>query len=158
MAYTDTDTVNAALGVHAATASTTPTLTQLSAIITSVSSFMDGVLKAAGVSSVPVVSGDDSVFYSMLGEINKFGAASEFLKGMFPEATGPGETPAFKYWGDKYDDGIEMLRGDNGIPSPLLGGPNDISPSTYFTRNPNEEETLGDLPQNMDITRIGDRF
>lgn len=161
MAYTTTDGVNGVLGDHAATSSSTPTVTQLSAMIDGINSQIDTCLKSVGVASVPVSSGTDSVFATFLGEVNKWGAAAEFLKGMFPEATGPGENPAFAFWQKKYDDVIKGWKdpdGPFGLPTGLLGGPGDADPSTYFTRNPNEEEILGDLQESMDVTRFGDRF
>ena len=97
MAYADTDDVNGVLGAQAATASTAVTLTQLGVIITGISSQMDTVLKAAGVASVPVSSGTDSTFATYLVAVNTWGAAAEYLKGVFPEATGPGENPAFAF-------------------------------------------------------------
>ena len=158
MAYTDTDGVNGILGPHAATSSTIVTLTQLSTIIDGISAQIDTVLKGAGVATVPVTGGLDSTFNTFLVEVNKWGAAADFLKGMFPEAVGPGEQPAFAFWAKKYQDVLKAWREGKDIPAGLLGGANDPSPSTYFTRNPDQEETLGDLLENMDRTRIGDKF
>ena len=164
MAYTTTTDVNAVLGDHAATSSSVPTITQLQLMIDGISSQIDTVLKSQGVASVPVLSSTDSTFATFLQEVNKWGAAAEFLKGMFPEATGPGENPAFAFWQKKYDDVLKMWT-DAGITSPaqgipvdLLSGPGDADPSTYFTRNPSEEEVLGDLQESMDVTRYGDTF
>lgn len=161
MAYTDTDAVNGALGPHAATGNTTPTITQLSAMIEGINSQIDTCLKSVGVASVPVTSAVDSTFATFLAEVNKWGAMAEFLKAMFPEATGPGENPAFAFWQRKYDDVIKGWKdpdGPFGLPTGLLGDPGDADPSTYFTRNPNEEEVLGDLQESMNVTRFGDTF
>jgi len=158
MAYADTDDVNGVLGAQAATASTAVTLTQLGVIITGISSQMDTVLKAAGVASVPVSSGTDSTFATYLVAVNTWGAAAEYLKGVFPEATGPGENPAFAFWDRKYQGALKAWRDGDDIPVGLLGGSADPDPSTYFTRNPQQEETLGDLTENMSRTRMGDRF
>lgn len=161
MAYTDTTAVNGVLGDHAATSGSTPGLTQLSAIIEGISSQIDVCLKSVGVASVPVTSAADSTFATFLAEVNKWGATAEFLKGMFPEATGPGENPAFAFWQKKYDDVLKGWKdpdGPFGLPTGLLGGPGDADPSTYFTRNPSEEEVLGDLQESMDVTRYGDTF
>ena len=161
MAYCTTTDVNAILGVHPATSSTTPTLTQLGLMIDDISAQMDAYLKGAGIASVPVTSSQDSTVAAFLIGVNKWGAAASFLKGMFPEATGPGENPAFAFWEKRYNnvlDGWLDKDGPKGIPANLLGGAGDANPSTYFTRNPDQEETLGDLLENMDRTRIGDRF
>lgn len=164
MAYATTTDVNAVLGDHAAASDTIPTITQLGLMIDGISSQIDTILKSQGVSSVPVSSSTDSTFATYLVEVNKWGAAAEFLKGMFPEATGPGENPAFAFWQKKYDDVLKMWTDagitspSQGIPTDLLGGPGDADPSSYFTRNPNEEEILGDLQEGLDRTRAGDSF
>ncbi len=163
MAYTTTTDVNAVLGDHAATTTSVPTLAQLTLMIDGINSQIDNCLQSVGVASVPVTSGANSVFATFLAEVNKWGAAAEFLKGMFPEATGPGENPAFAFWQKKYTDVLDGWKdtgdqGPIGIPVGLLGGPGDADPSTYFTRNPDEEEVLGDLQESMDVTRYGDTF
>ncbi len=158
MAYTDTDAVNGVLGDHAATSSSVPTLTQLAEIIDDVAAQIDTCLQSVGVASIPVT---DTDFARTLKSVNNYGARAQFLKGMFPEATGPGENPAFAFWQKLYDDIIEGWKdpeGPFGLPTGLLGGPGDADPSTYFTRNPNEEEILGDLQESMDVTRFGDTF
>ena len=158
MAYTTTALTNDILGPHASTASTTPTTTELSAMIDGIASQIDTVLSGAGVSTVPVTSSHNSTFFTFLAEVNKWGAAAEFLKAMFPEAVGVGETTAFGFWQKKYDDTLKAWRKSEDLPSDLLGGSNDVSPSSYFTRNPDEEEVLGDLAQNADRTRMEDTF
>ena len=164
MPYATNTDVNGILGAHAATSTTNPTITQLDVMIVDISNQIDTVLKSQGVVTVPVTSSADSTFAAFLVGVNKWGAAAEFLKGLFPEATGPGENPAFAFWQKKYDDTIKMwvdagiTSPSQGIPPDLLGGPGDTDPSTYFTRNPDEEEVLGDLQENMDRTRVGDQF
>ena len=158
MAYTDTTGVNGVLGPHAATSSTAVTLDQLTTMIDGIAAQIDTVLKGAGVAAVPVTGGLDSTFNTFLVEVNKWGAAGEYLKGLFPEAVGPGESPAFAFWEKKYQDTLKAWREGKDLPAGLLSGPNDPGPSTYFTRDPDEEETLGDLMENSDRTRIGDRF
>ena len=158
MPYTTTALVNDVLGPHASTSSTTPTTTELSAMIDGIASQVDTVLKGAGVATVPITNSLDSTFFTFLAEVNKWGAAAEFLNAMFPEATGLGDSGAGGRWQKKYDDTIKAWREGKDLPSDLLGGSNDVSPSTYFTRNPNTEETLGDLSQNADRTRMEDRF
>ena len=87
MAYCTTDDVNAILGVHPATSSTTPTLTQLGLMIDDISAQMDSYLKGAGVANVPVTSSADATVAAFLVGVNVWGATASFLKGMFPEAT-----------------------------------------------------------------------
>lgn len=156
--YSSTTLVNEVLGPHATTATTTPTTAQLSNMIDGINAQIDSVLLGAGVSSVPVTSSHNASFAAFLIEVEKWGSAAESLKAMFPEATGPGETPAFGFWQKKYDDTLKAWRDGKDIPSTLLGGANDPSPSTYFTRNPGTEEVLGDLMEDTDRTRIGDKW
>jgi len=158
MAYTTTDLTNDILGPHQATATTVPTVTELGTIIDGVASHIDSILLGAGVATVPVTGSHNSTFFTTLAEVNKWGAAAEFLNAMFPEADGPGASGAGGRWQKKYDDEIKAWRDGKSIPAGLLGGSNDVSPSTYFTRNPDTEETLGDLAQNADRTRMGDTF
>jgi hypothetical protein len=155
MAYTTTALTNDVLGPHASTTTTTPTTVELSAIIDGIASQVDTVLSGAGVATVPVTNDQNSTFFTFLAEVNKWGAAGEFLTAMFPEA---GESTAFGFWQKKYDDTLKAWRDGKDIPSSLLGGSNDASPSSYFTRNPDTEETLGDLSQNADRTRMESRF
>ena len=65
---------------------------------------------------------------------------------MFPEATGPGESPAFRFWEMKYQAALKLLRDGTDIPTDLMaGGTDNPLPTSYFVRNPDEEEELGDL-------------
>lgn len=157
MAYATTAQVNGLLGPHAATFDTVPTVTQLASMIDGISAQIDTVLKGAGVNSVPVISSLDSTFAAFLIEVNKWGAAAEFLKALFPEATGPGESPAFAFWETKYRDTLKAWRMGQDLPDGLLSGSNDPAPSSYFTRNPEQEETLGELA-GASMTKIGDEF
>lgn len=158
MAYTDTDGVNSILGPHAATSSTRPTVTELDAMVNGIDAQINSVLRGAGIDIVPVTSSDDSIFNRFLVEVNKWGAAGEFLKALFPEVTGPGESPAFGFWEKRYQDTLKQWREGMDLPASLLSGPNDPSPSTYFTANPDEERVYSDLMENTDRTRIGDEF
>tara|TARA_Y100000310_G_scaffold94659_1_gene92412 strand:- start:466 stop:939 length:474 start_codon:yes stop_codon:yes gene_type:complete len=157
MAYASTSDVNRVLGPHEATATTAVTLTDLGNIIDGISAQIDSVLKGAGVGTVPVTSSADSTFATFLIAVNIWGAAGEYLKGLFPEATGPGESPAFAFWQKKYTDTLKAWREGKDLPSGLTGGSNDQAPSTYFTRNPDEEELLGDLAE-ASMTKLADMF
>tara|TARA_Y100000310_G_scaffold333905_2_gene412438 strand:+ start:12429 stop:12902 length:474 start_codon:yes stop_codon:yes gene_type:complete len=157
MAYATTAQVNRILGPHEATATTAVTLTDLGNLIDGISAQIDTVLKGAGVSVVPVTSSVDSTFATFLIAVNIWGAAAEYLKGLFPEATGPGESPAFAFWQKKYADTLAAWRKGEDLPSGLTGGANDQAPSGYFTRNPEEEEVLDDLAENP-MNKLSDLF
>ena len=157
MAYASTSDVNRILGPHSATATTAVTLTDLGNIIDGISSQIDAILKAAGVGTVPVTSAMDSTFATYLVAVNIWGAAGEYLKGLFPEATGPGESPAFAFWQKKYIDALDAWRKGSDLPATLLGGDSDQSPSSYFTRNSAEEELLGDLAERP-LNKLSDLF
>ena len=158
MPYTTTTLTNDILGPHEATSSTVPTVTELGTMIDGVASHIDTVLLGAGISVVPVLSSHNSTFFTLLAEVNKWGAAAEFLNAMFPEASGLGDSGAGGRWQKKFDTIIKAWMEGKSIPSSLLGGSNDVSPSSYFTRNPDVEEVLGDLAQASDRTRMGDTF
>lgn len=157
MAYADTEQVNGSLGPHPATAGTAPTLTDLEGIIDGIAAQIDTVLQSAGVATVPVTSAVNSAFHAYLVQVNVWGAAAEHLQAAFPEATGPGENPAYAFFERRYREALAAFRKGQDIPAALLGGSNDPAPSSYFTRNPEEEEKLGDLA-GAHLTGIGDRF
>lgn len=157
MAYADTTSTNRVLGSNAATSVTVPTLVDLANIITGIAGQIDSVLKGAGVATVPFTSDVDSEFHAFLIAVNVWGAAAEFLKGMYSEATGPGESPAFAFWQKKYDATLKAWREGKDLPAGILSGANDTSPSSYFTRNPEEEETLGELA-GASMNKIADVF
>ncbi len=102
-------------------------------------------MKAAGVATLPVVSSDDSDFFEAVKRIEIAGAAASALAQMFPENTGPGSSTNRTYWQDIFSQQMKIWKEGKGIPAALLGGSNDVSPSSYFTKNPDQEQVLGDL-------------
>lgn len=139
MVYSVAADIDLILGPYATSSTTSVTTTDLATVIQAIDREIDAVLKGAGVASVPVSSGDDSVFFNYLNTVSIWGSAASALKGLFPDLT------IFERWQDKYDATLEMFRNKNDIPSALLGGANDPTVSTYFTENSVEEADLGNL-------------
>ena len=144
--YTDAADVNQLLGPHAATASTTPSLTDLGEFVDEVEAEVNVALAGAGVDAIPVTG--DATFQTYLGFVVQWGAAAAHLKGMCQETTGPGESPAFRFWEVKYQAALKLLRDGTDIPTALMaGGDDNPLPTSYFTRNPDTEEDLGDIAE-----------
>ena len=123
---------------------TKPSTTQATAIIDAVSEEIDSILAARGI-AVPVTA--PAHFLAALVMLNVYGGAARILRAAFPDATGPGETPAYAYWEKQYDEGIAGLRNGTAIPRSVSASDLYVDPSTYFTRNPDEEEDLGDIAE-----------
>jgi len=81
-------------------------------------------------------------FVGWLGLLVSYGATAAILKSMFPDATGPGESPAYSFWEARYRLGLKGI-----IDGALIPGSipriRKVRPSTYFTRNPAGEEDMG---------------
>lgn len=127
--------------------STVPTLVQATAILDDTSSEIDTVLAGRGITP-PVTT--PTYFVERLRLLNTYGAAAAVLKGFFPEADagsggGLGANPAWKFWEDRYREGLKALRSGADIPTDLGTGISNVAPSGYFTRNPEVEEELGTL-------------
>ena len=124
--------------------SSTPSNAQATAIIDAVSEEIDTVIAARGI-TVPVAA--PAHFLAGLVMLNVYGGAARVLRAMFPDATGPGETPAYAYWEKQYDEGIAGLKNGSAIPASVEAAGVYVDPSTYFTRNPDTEEDLGEIAE-----------
>jgi len=146
MAYAVIADVQALLPKFTLGAATKPTSTQATAIINDVSVEIDAALAGAGY-AVPVTA--PSWFVDYLGLVNQYGAAAAILKAMFPEAAGSADTvPAiYQFWESRYQRALKALRDGSAIPAGLAASSAQVTPSTYFTRNPDEEEDLGDIAE-----------
>lgn len=140
--YANTDDVNVLMGPHRISETTKLNLTDLQKLLANVDADINTRLVAFGVSVVPVV---DPAFKLYLKTIETWSAAAQAFKIQFPEAVGPGEQPAYAYWEKRYQEALKMLTsvGSGLIPEDLMGTTGQAS--SYFTRNPDEEEELGDL-------------
>jgi len=112
--------------------SSTPTNTQVEAIIDQVAAEIDTVLMGRSI-SVPVTS--PSQFVAFLKGLNAHGAAAMAEMGMFPEALGMGATPHGQRLWNIYNKMLDRLRtGD--LPAAAQTG----DPRSFFTEHPDESE------------------
>ena len=144
MAYADLDDVQGLIAKWTVGTTTTPTMTQATAIINDVSFEIDAALSANGI-AVPVTT--PAWFVSWLSLANQYGAAAAILKSMFPGATGPDETPAYAFWESRYQKALKGIKDGSLIPPGLATNEATVAASTYFTRNPDTEEDLGDIAE-----------
>lgn len=144
MAYASLARIQGLLGRFVIDDDSNPNHTQAESIIDDISDEIDGVLSGLG-ATVPVTT--PAWFLDKLAILNGYGAAATILKSAYPEAQGPGENPAYAFWEARYRKGLQALKDKTEIPLSILGGNSgsSIRPSGYFTRNPDEEEELGDL-------------
>lgn len=132
--------------------SSAPTTAQATQIVLDISNEIDVMLSGAGF-SVPVTT--PSYFVDWLGLLNGYGAAAAVLKSMFPNAVGPGETPAYAFWEARYKEGLKAIADGTISPPESPSNANFVLASTYLTRNPDTEEALGDIAEPMfGITRV----
>lgn len=124
------------------TEDTTPDIADVGRMIDGVSSEIDSRLSQQGI-AVPVTG--PLWFMDMLRSIAADGATALALRSMYPDTRGPGETPAFAYFEKRYQDALKGFADGSTIPPGLATGGANILSSNYFTRNPDEEEELGDL-------------
>src|SRR3990172_2903351 len=127
MAYAALSDVQGLLAKWEITASSKPNATQAGAIITQVSAEIDSVISSAGY-AVPVTT--PAWFLDALKLLNCYGAAAAIIRSMFPDATGPDETPAYAYYAAQYKAGLARLAAD-GIPPDVPRGTGTVNPSTY---------------------------
>lgn len=145
MPYTTRASVEGLIAQVAINSSAKPTPTQVDDIIAGVSSEIDTYLSTR-VHILPVVAPD--YFVAWLKTLNNYGAAAQILKSAFPSTVGAGEIPAWGFWKSLYDSGIKAILSGDVIPASVEVGATDrIQPATYFTRNPNAEESLGDIAE-----------
>lgn len=125
-------------------ANSKPTATQAGVVIDGISAEIDSVLAGAGY-TVPVTT--PSHFVAWLKLLNQFGAASAIIRSIFADKTGGsdtgGEGGIEAYYAARYKDGLASLRNGSIIPPGLTSNAGYVAPSTYFTRNPDEDEDLG---------------
>ena len=146
MAYAVLADVQALFPKFTVGAATKPTDTQAGVIITDVSAEIDSVIAGAGY-AVPVTA--PAWFLDALKLLNAYGAAAAVLRSMFPDRAGAGEASAALeiFYAAQYNRGLRRLASGESIPPGLAAGAAQVTPSTYFTRNPDEEEDLGDIAE-----------
>ena len=144
MAYAVRTDVEGLIAQFTLDANSKPTQTQADTLIDDTGDEIDVVLSSAGV-AVPVTT--PTYFKEALKFLNAYGAAAAILRAMFPDATGSGETPAYAFWEARYKAGLKGLKDGSHIPPGVTRSAGYVPPSTYLTRNPDEEEDLGDIAE-----------
>ncbi len=128
-------------------ATTSPTAVEVDKILVSTSSEIDSRLAAQGY-TVPATSPDG--FLTYLGLVCSYGAAAAILKGLFPDAVGAGESPAYAFWEKRYQAELQRLESGVAIPTTLSAG-SGLKPRTYLTEHP-------DLTDDVDLGTAGEPF
>ncbi len=116
-------------------ASTTPTNTQVDALITQVAVEIDAILEAQGY-TVPVTA--PANLLNFLKYVNAYGAAYLAEAGMFPETAEPGETAHWQMLKKIYDNYIKMLQ-EGKIPGIALDSPSE-SVASYYTEMSDQDD------------------
>lgn len=142
MPYATLDLVQSLIASYKIGTNSSVTPAQVNTMIAAVSSEIDAVLGGAGVTT-PVTT--PVGFVSHLSLLNAYGTAAMVLKSAYPEASMAGSAPAYLFWETRYQNGLKALRAGQDIPDEGGTTSTDILPSSYFTRNPDEEEDLGYL-------------
>ncbi len=143
MTYATEAKVESLMSQFSISGSTKPTTTQVAGIITDVDAELDVALAAQGVTT-PVTAPTD--FLSWIAGVSSIGVVARVLRSSFPDVAGPGEQPAFRYWQKLYDGALGGIKDGSMIPPTVATG-SATAPSTYFTRNPDAEENLGDIAE-----------
>lgn len=126
----------------------TPNAGQITEIIADVSAEVEIHLLSAGF-GVPAAA--PSSFLRWVGLVVQEGTAAIVLKSAYPEsmqaANGGPVIPAYAYYEKKYQDSLKLI--DSGNLSVIAAEDDElrVGPSSYFTRNPDVEETLGDIAE-----------
>lgn len=143
MAYGTRAKVEELMAQFVLSTSSKPTGVMTDNIIADTDAEIETHLAAAGI-GVPVTT--PSYFHNWLCRLSAYGATAAVLKSMFPAAVGPGEVPAFAFWEARYRAGIRGIDDGSLVPADLVTSAH-ITPSTYFTRNPDLEEHLGNIAE-----------
>ena len=151
--YVEVSDVQAIISAFDIGRGSSPTRLEADQIVIDTDAEINSVLDSAGL-AVPVTT--PSYFVGWLEAINKYGAAAAILKSMFPDAAGVGETPAYAFWEARYRNALKLFAKGEGIPDSATKGGSNLNPSTYLTRNPDEDEDLGDIAE--PLAKIGRVF
>ena len=142
MAYAAIGDVTARMAKFTVSSTTKPTTAQVTEFLDDISGEIDVHLAAKGC-TVPATT--PVYFMDWLKGVCANGTAALALKSMFPDAYGPAETPAYKFFESMYTSALESIDDGMAIPPDLITGVGYVAPSTYLTRNSEEDEDLGTL-------------
>lgn len=128
--------------------SSMPNSGQVTEIIADVSAEVEIHLLSAGFT---IPAGLPSSFLRWVGLIVQEGTAAIVLKSAYPEsmqaANGGPVVPAYAYYEKKYQDALKLIDSGNLNIADAQNGDPVVGPSSYFTRNPDVEETLGEIAE-----------
>lgn len=134
-----------------------PDAAQTTEIIADVSAEVEIHLLSAGFT---IPAGAPSSFLRWVGLVVQEGTAAIVLKSAYPEtmqaANGGPVIPAYAYYEKKYQDALKLIDSGNLNVLDAEAGEPIIGPSSYFTRNPDVEETLGDIAE--PVFKMGKAF
>lgn len=116
-------------------AATTPTSTQVTALIAQIAAEIDAILEAQGY-TVPVTS--PATFVTSLLTVNAYGVAALAEAAMFPETTAPGETAHWSYLEKKYQAWLKDLRAGI-VPSSLSRSEAASNAASNYTEDTDQE-------------------
>ena len=139
MSYCQLSDVSSLIARFGVNVSSTPTSTQAQAINNDVGYELDVAIEGAGFLT-PIT---DVKFGWYLLALNAYGSAAAILKSMFPDAKGPGETPAYAFWEARYQLGLKGVKDGTLIPPGLPRNARFVAPVTYLTLNPDQDSSLG---------------
>lgn len=121
--------------------STKPSREQVESIIADTEHEVNVMLDSASI-LIPIDVASVS-FLGFLKMVVSYGATAAILKSMFPSIQGPGDTPAYAFWESRYNSRLKGIIDGTLVPSDVIRTTTKAKPSTYFTRNPGGEESLG---------------
>lgn len=128
------------------TASTTPTLTEAATLHEWIAADVNAALAVGGITP-PVTT--PAALVSWLGKVEADGLASTVLKVRFQDLSGVNSEGAWSFYEKRYQDALTLIRA--GQAATLAGA--GCEPASYYTRNPDEDEDLGDLSDALPLTR-----
>ncbi len=138
MAYCSTTDVQALNPKQTYSANSTPTSTQVTALIAQVAVEIDAILEAKGY-TVPVTT--PANFVNVLKAVNAYGAAALAEMGMFPDTSEMGSTPHWKILNDKYNEWLKRLEAGD-IPPALAPSVENVG--GYYTDVETDTENYPD--------------
>ena len=141
MSYTTQEAVLLRLGRNGdLTTTTSPTLAEAVQIQDGITADIDAALAIGGL-SVPVTT--PAALVSWLAAVESWGTCAEILKARFQDPSGINSEATWAFFETRYQAAIAAIR--TGTAVTLSGSP--TMPQSYFTRNPDVDEDLGDLAE-----------
>ena len=136
MSYCSITDVQALLPKRTFSATSTPTTTQVNALIDQIAVEIDAVLESQGY-TVPATT--PANFVNFLKYVNAYGAGALAEAGMFPETTDKGETPHWKVLDDKYKGWMESLEAGK-IPPSLGKADEALNAASFYTEMDDQDD------------------